>query len=192
MNLTELASWVASVATVVAAIAVVATAIIYQRQLEAMTKARQLESLLVIMKYVEDIDLRRARYFMFEHVDELRSLFDQPFSWDTLREIESRVRALSSGAIGIHEIDLSLNALNNVCFLIRQEYAPTEAVDAFMKNSLLRAWHAFEPYIKHRRQRPDTIGEPSQYAVHLEWVVRNRCHQPEVPEPARSNEIEAP
>lgn len=171
----EIASLSASIATVIAAVAVVATALIYHRQLQAMTKARQMESLLVIMTYVEDLELRRARYFMFEHGAALRHLFDAPFSWDTRRAIDVRVRELSANELGLHNLDLVLNALNNVCFLVRHDYAPPDAVNAFMKNSLLHAWYAFEPYVYHRRRRPDTIGEPSQYAVHLEWVIRNKC-----------------
>lgn len=175
MSTVEMFSIVASIGTVIAAAAVIVTAAIYHGQLQTMTKARQMESLLVIMKYVEDLDLRRARHFMFEYGAALRHLFDAPFSWETRRAIDAKVRALSSDEIGLHNIDLVLNALNNVCFLVRYGYAPPEAVDAFLKNSLLHAWYAFEPYIYHRRQRPDTIGEPSQYAVHLEWVVEHKC-----------------
>lgn len=174
VSVTELGS----VATVVAAVGVLVTVVIYQRQLLAMTKARQLDSLVVIMKYLEDRSLRLARYFMFEHGDELRHLFDVPFSWEARRAFDRHVRELSGNELGIHDIDLALNALNNVCFLVRHEYAPQEVVDAFLKNSLLHAWHAFEPYVHHRRRRPDKIGEPSRYAVHLEWVVRNMCMKP--------------
>jgi hypothetical protein len=177
MNLSQLASLAASVATVIAALAVVVTAIIYQRQLVAMTRARQLDSLLVILKIVEDIGFRRARYLMLEHSGdkELQGIFVQPYSWDTRRAIDSRLHTLSGGALGIHEVDLALNAFNNVCFLVRQEYAPAEVIDASLKNTLLHAWEAFEPYVKHRRQRTGNIGGPSQYARHIEWVVQNRC-----------------
>jgi hypothetical protein len=173
----DIGSLAASTATVIAAVAVVWTVIIYHRQLQAMIKARQMDSLMVIMKYVEDLELRRARYFMFEHGKELRHLFDAPFSWELRRAIDMRVRELSENQLGLHNVDLVINTLNNVCFLIRYGYAPPEAVDAFLKNSLLHAWHAFEPYIYHRRRRPDEIGETSQYAVHLEWVVQNMCRR---------------
>ena len=171
MSSAEVGSW----ATVVAAVAVVVTVVIYQRQLIAMTRARQLDSLVVIMKYLEDMSLRKARYFMFEHGKELRDLFDVPFSWEARREFDRRVHELSGNELGIHDVDLAINALNNVCFLVRNGYAPPDVVDAFLKNSLLHAWHAFEPYAYHRRRRPDSIGESSQYAAHLEWVVRNMC-----------------
>lgn len=171
MNLVD----IASVATVVTAVAVLVTALIYFGQLKAMTKARQLESLLMILKYVDDLELRRARYLMFEHGEQLRHLLDVPFSWDTRKTMDQKIREISSGELTLHNIDLSLNAFNSICFLIRYDYAPPDSVNALMKNSLLHAWHAFEPYIRHRRTRPDTIGEPSRYAEHLEWVVTNAC-----------------
>jgi hypothetical protein len=168
MTLTDVGAW-ANVATTVA---VIVGVIIYQRQLQAMTRARELESLLVIMKYVDNIDLRRARYFMLEHWEELSGLFAQSASWETRHAIEAKALDLSGGTIGIHEIDLAVNALNNVCFLVREEYAPPATVESFMRNSLLHAWEAFEPYIKHRRTRPDTVGTPSQYGAHFESVVQ--------------------
>ena len=175
MSGAEVASWAASVATVVAAIAVVATAVIYLRQLQAMTKARQLESLVVIMRYSEDLTLRRAGYFMFEHAKQLRALFDVPFSWEARKSIDDRLRQLSAGEFGVLDVDRSLDTLNNMCYLVRRGYAPAEAVDAVLKNSLLHAWHVFGPYVLHRRKRQDMIGEPSHFGEHLEWVVANLC-----------------
>jgi hypothetical protein len=174
MTWIETASLVSSIATAVAAVAVVTTAAIYYRQLRTMTKARELESLMVIMKYVDNLELRKARYLMLEHAQELRSLFETPFSLATRRAIDKRVRELSSNELTIHNVDLALNALNNVCYLIRNGYAPEDAAKSFMKNSLLRAWSAYEPYIRHRRGRPDPIGEPSHYGEHFEWVLVNK------------------
>lgn len=175
MNLGEIGSWATSIATVVAAIAVIMAAVIYQRQLDAMTKARQMESLILMMKYSEDLKLRKAGYFMFEHADELRKLFNVPFSWESRKAIDDHLHSLSCGEFGITDVDLSLDALNNICFLIRGGYAPAEAVEAFLKNSLVHAWHVFGPYAYRRRTRPDTVGEPSRYAAHLEWVVSKMC-----------------
>src|SRR5687767_3493872 len=175
MDWLQIASLAASVATVVAAVAVLVTALIYFGQLRAMTKGRQLESLLVIMRYADDLELRRARYFMFEHREQLAPLFAAPCSRDSRKAIDERIRVLSSGELTIYNIDLSLNALNNICFLIRYDYAPPDAVNAFMKNSLLHAWQNFELYIRHRRTRKDDIAEPSRYAERLEWVVMTNC-----------------
>lgn len=160
---------------VIATIAGVITAWIYYRQLKAMTKARQLEAVLVILRYIDDIELRRARYFIYEHSDRLKTLFDKPFSWDNRKLIDEEVKRLSDEKVELHKIDLWINALNNICFLVREEYAPSEVVTGFMKNTLLHCYHAFEPYINHRRSRPDSIGEPSAYAKHLEWIVKNKC-----------------
>ncbi|MBI3664607.1 MAG: hypothetical protein HY236_00005 [Acidobacteria bacterium] len=175
MDSLQVASFAAAVATTIAAGAVVVTATIYYGQLKAMKEARQLQSILAIINYLDDIDLRRARYFMFEHGERLRTLLDTPFSWDTRKVIDQKVRELSSGQLGLINIDLCLNSLNNICFLVRQGYAPPAVVDTLMKNSLLRAWYAFGPYIRHRRSRSDAIGLPSWYAQHIEWVAENMC-----------------
>src|SRR4029079_8793531 len=110
--------------------------------------------------------------FMLEYGDKLSSLFQQPYSWEMRHRVEALVTELRSGKLELHEIDLAVNALNNVCFLIREGYAPPIAAQEFMKNSLLHSWGAFESYIKNRRTRPDTIGTPSQYGAHFEWVVK--------------------
>ena len=60
-------------------------------------------------------------------------------------------------------------------FLVRQEYAPSEVVSGFLKNTLLDCDHAFKPYIKHRQSREDPIGVPSVYAQHFEWVIEIIC-----------------
>ncbi len=163
----------ASIATVIAGMAVVVTARIYYHQLTAMTKARELESLLVIMRYADDIRLRRARYFMLEHGASLVESFAKPFSWPTRNELDAAVRKLSANEVSIHDIDLSLNAINNICFLVRSGYAPSSAIDGFLQNTIRHAWRAFEGYVRHRRTRDD-IPEPSRYAEHLEWVMTNK------------------
>jgi hypothetical protein len=103
---------------VVATVAVVITAAIYYGQLRTMTKSRELESLVVIMKYADSSDLRKARYMMIEHAQELRPLFDTPFSWAARRAIDKCVRDLSSGEVTVHNVEAALNSLNNVCYLI--------------------------------------------------------------------------
>src|ERR1051325_9069380 len=109
-------------------VAVVVTACIYVGQLKAMTKARQLDSLLVIMRYADDLQLRRARYFMIEHGDALAPLLAIQCTSSTRGAIDKMIREQTSQELSIHHIDLSLNALNNIGFLIRHNYAPPEAI----------------------------------------------------------------
>ena len=161
--------------TVIATAAVVVTAWIYHRQLKAMTKTRQLDSILVILRYIDDFELRRVRYFIYEHGENLKSVFDKPFSWENRKLIDEEVKRLSGETVELHKIELWINALNNICFLVREGYAPSEVVSGFMRNALPHCWYVFAPYIEHRRTRVDTIGEPSVYAGHLQWVVENRC-----------------
>jgi hypothetical protein len=182
MRWIEVTSLVASLATTLAAVAVVITVAIYYGQLRAMTKSRDLESLILIMSYVNDLEFRRARYLMLEHAHEFQTLFSGPVSWDSRRAADKRIRQISSDEVTLHSVDLAMNALNNVCYLIRYGYAPVEAADALLKHSLLRSWNAFAPYIEHRRSRPDIDGAPSRYAEHFEWVIANKYHHDVVSE----------
>ena len=171
MNWIQIASLASSLATVVAAGAVIVTAIIYHRQLGAMTKARQHDSLLVIMKYAGDLQLRRARYLMLEHREKLAPLLAIEYSWQARKTLDQRIRELSLNEVSLHHVDLALNALNNICFLIRNDYAPPDAMN-FMRNTLLHAWPAFEAYIEFRRTRSlSDIAESSRYAEDFKWVV---------------------
>jgi hypothetical protein len=171
MNWIQFASLAGSVATVIAAIAVVVTVVIYHRQLRSMTKTRQHDSLLVIMRYADDLQLRRARYLMLEHRDELAPLLTTKYTWQTRNALDQKIRELSSNELSLHHVDLSLNALNNICFLIRNDYAPPDAM-AFMRNTLLHAWPALEAYIEFRRTRTlSEIAEPSRYAEDFKWLA---------------------
>jgi hypothetical protein len=164
----QIASIASSLATVVAAGAVIVTALIYYRQLKAMTRARQHDSLLVMMRYADDLELRRARYLMLEHREQLLPLMTVKYSWQARGELDRKVRELSLNELSLHNVDLSLNALNNICYLIRNGYAPPDAMP-FMKHALLRAWPAFEAYIEFRRTRDGDIA--SRHADDFKWAV---------------------
>jgi len=172
MSTSELLSCAVSLATIVAAGAVVAAAIIYNGQLKAMKKARELESLLVIMGHVDNISVRRTRFFMMEHGSEISTLLQSPYTAEVRHKIDERVRELSEEELSVDDIDLAINGLNNICFLVRENYAPPLVVQSFMRNSLLHAWRAFEPYIKQRQSVSDGVAQSQQYGEHFELVVR--------------------
>lgn len=175
MAFADFVALAASIATVVAAVAVVVAAIIYNGQLKAMKKARELESLLVIMSSVDNLALRKTRFFMMRHGAEVAALLQDPYTWEVREEIDTRVRELSSGELGVDDVDLAINGLNNICFLVRDGYAPPMVVRSFMRNSLLHAWSAFESYVKQRQNVSDGVADSRQYGSHLERVVRVLC-----------------
>jgi hypothetical protein len=84
---------------VIVAIAVVWTVFIYRgqlktykKQLEAMTKSHQLESTLQALKYVDNIQLRRARWFVYEHIELLNGLIrNKTFEWNDWHHIDHMV-----------------------------------------------------------------------------------------------------
>lgn len=171
LDLAQTLSLIASGATILAAVAVALTAGIYYGQLRAMTKARQLESVLKVLEYVDRLDLRRARYFVYQNPHCLSELPNEPFTWDHWKQLDKKIKDLSDQSIGLHEIDLWINALNNIGLLIREGYAPKKILSGHMKNTYLHCGQTFGSYIEHRKHRADVLGEPSMYAQHFEWVV---------------------
>lgn len=96
-------------------------------QLHEMSKARKLESVLHILEYVDDSELRHVRWFIYENADTVKDLFgiskDGPHSWERRKQMDREIRRLSSldggKEIDIHQFDSVLSALNNVAFLVR-------------------------------------------------------------------------
>lgn len=97
----EVVSLAASVATIIAAAAVRLFAAIYWRQLKAMTKTRETESILAIMSYADNRELRQARYLMLEHSKTFEDLFSVPFSWESRRAVDDRLKQLSAGEVTV-------------------------------------------------------------------------------------------
>lgn len=158
-------------ASIVPTALLVLTLGIYALQWHAMVRASRLEALLAILRYFEDSERKRAREFMYAHGEELRRFFTREFTVDDHDEIDAEVLSISGGTMGIRDIDIGLNALNNACYLIRKRYAPGEVVDDFLRNTLVRVWEAYGGYITWRRTRND-VNWPSKYAEHLEWIVK--------------------
>jgi hypothetical protein len=174
--LIKLSTIAAALGTAWAALIITATAIIYALQLKAMKKARQLESLLRILQYVDSPDLRRGRWFVYEHSESLKPLLDSPFSWEQRRRIDDKIKQLSFEKIDLHQVDLSLNAMNNIAYLIREGYAPYEIVPKFLKNTLLRCSVCYGPYIQYRRKyrlvaNNALESSASLYGQHLELLA---------------------
>lgn len=169
--------WVATLGPVVigflAVVVAFGAAWFYYGQLQAMRKARELDSVLTILRYVDDIELRRARWFVIEHGEVIEPLISGPFSWENWHRVNAHMKELSGGTVEIHKVDLWINSLNNISFLVAKGYVPYKVVvDEFMKNALLGCWEHMEPYIRHRQENKIlTRAEPSLYARHLQAMV---------------------
>lgn len=175
-DLDDLAKWAAIVggfATGVALIFASIAAAFYFLQIRAIRRQQHLEAILAILKYVDDPELRRARWFIYEFGHALEDLFRQPFWWHR-HVLNARIVELSHGTLDINGFDLVVNALNNIAFLIRYDYAPYEpVVSEMLKTTFLRAWVHLEKYVDYRRKnRVGLEDESSMYGVHLCWVVK--------------------
>jgi len=173
MNWTQVSTIAASIATIVATIIIGVAAHLAFLQLRAISKTRQLESMLVILRYIDDPDQRRARYFVYQHAERLRDLLDVPFTWENWNHVNDVITRLSGGTVEIFQIDSWISSLNNIAFLIREGYAPANVLTMFMKKPFLRCWKILGPYIEQRRRnRVGLSEEQSMFAYHLEYVVK--------------------
>jgi hypothetical protein len=172
MRSAEIITIAASIATILGTIILAITALVYVLQLRSMNKARQLDSMLSILSYLDNQDLRRVRFLVFEHSERLLELLDVPFTWENWNHVNELVKRWSENRIELYQIDVWINTLNKIAFLIRQGYTPVDVLP-FMRNPFLRCWGTFHPYIKRRREyRMGLPDQPSTFAIHLEWAVK--------------------
>jgi hypothetical protein len=173
----KISSIIGGLTTGFAAIIIVATATIYGLQLRAIRKANELESILVVLRSIEEPKLRRARWFLYLHPEILRDLGDEPITegWPRLNQ---KIQELSNGEIDLHQIDLVLNTLNDIAYLINRKHVPAYLVDDFLQHTFHRCLFMHKEYIAYRREHP--LGPPSRdkskYAYHLEKLV-NRLEE---------------
>jgi hypothetical protein len=170
----KVAAIVGGLSTGLAGMVIIATAVIYGLQLRAIRRANVLESMLVVLRYIEDAELRRARWFLYLHPEILRDLPEMPITegWANLNE---RVQQASGGKCDLHQIDLVINTLNDIAYLINTKHIPANVVDDFLRHTFQRCWSLYEEYIDYRRKHPlDYQGRQSvqsKYAYHLQGLV---------------------
>ena len=179
MDFVQVISLLAYIATIIAAIAVTVTMLIYYGQLNAMAKARQLEAVLKVFEYADRLDLRHVRYFVYQHPNCFDNLPNEPFTWAHWNELDKKIKDLSDGSLGMYEVDLWINALNNIAFLVRDGYAPQSVLTNHLRNIFVRCDRTFHKYIDHRQSRAgDLIDLQSMYGLHFEWAIQ-RLHDDE-------------
>jgi hypothetical protein len=160
---------------VVSVAALSITAVIYGLQLRAMRKAHQLQSLLAILRYVDNPELRRARWFANEHMAEVEQILQRPHEteWERRRDLNGLIQTSTGEQTDLQSFDLVINALNDMALLIREGYISIDGViSPMMRTIFLRSATVFRPYIEHRRtHRLGGLEEEVVYAQHLQWVV---------------------
>jgi hypothetical protein len=173
----KIATIIGGLTTGLAALIVIATAIIYGLQLRAIRRANELESILVVLRYIENPELRRARWFVYLHPEIFVDLPKNASIVEGWQRINQRVREVSVGEIDLHQIDLVLNTLNDIAYLINTNHVPDKIVNDFLQHTFHRCFNLYEPYITYRRNHPlPPLKEPpskdkSNYAAHLEKLV---------------------
>jgi hypothetical protein len=175
--------WWAKIATIVgglstgfAALVVIATAIIYGLQLRAIRRANELESVLIVLRYIEDPQLRRARWFVYLHPELLRDLPDLPIElgWPQINQnVIEFGKKVGNKEIDLYQIDLVINTLNDIAYLINTKHIPSSIVTDFLSHTFHRCVHLLGDYIEYRKKHPlPPAKAESRYAYHLEKLIQ--------------------
>jgi hypothetical protein len=170
----KIATIVGGLSTGLAAIIIIATAIIYGLQLRAIRRANELESVLIVLRYVEEPKLRLARWFVYQHPEIFQNLPDEPIekSWPTINQKVKTLASESGEDVDLHQIDLVLNTLNDIAYLINNKHVPEKVVNEFLKHTFDRCAFLYADYIKYRQDHPfEPFKGKSDYAKHLMQLV---------------------
>lgn len=184
---------VSAIAAVVYALAFLATFWYVHNQLREMKKAgqtdthiRRLQSIGSILRYIEDRDISRARWFAYQYHERLEALLDQPFDdeFKRMAAIDEQIHKLSAYKLDLQAYLYPVIALNIVGYLIMQGYVEGDIVPEMLDSTFLRTWRVYKKFIEHRRanrilpeadgsQYPahDTFPAESKYGKYLEAVV---------------------
>lgn len=175
----KIASIIGGLTTGFAAIVIVATAIIYGLQLRAIRRANELEAVLIVLRYIEEPKLRRTRLFVSQHPEIFRNLPDEPIEkgWPALNERVKNFSKESGEDVDLHQIDLVMNTLNDMAYLINQKHIPDEVVGDVLGHTFERCAVLYADYITYRRDHPwEPTKKRNQYAEHLTVLV-NRLEE---------------
>ena len=163
--------WIA--VTGIATAVIACTTVFYWLQLREMNRGRQLESMVTILRYLDDPRLRGARWFMYQHSESINNLLNSDDSfWERRKRVEEMVVRLSEGHVTLAQIEFVINALNNIAFLVKRGLAPPGIVEKYLRPQFLQCWRIMHPYIHYRRQHGLGLPEErSMYGSYFEAVV---------------------
>ena len=96
-------------------------------QLMEISNSRHLESTLAILRYLDNENFGRIRWFLYEHKHELQPFLhpQRPFCWEVKQEwdeVFKKVNKDRESKIDFYSIRSLIHALDNIAFLIEREY----------------------------------------------------------------------
>ena len=169
------------------------TAFYAARQFRAHRRITEYKAFQDLLRYVEEPSLRRARWFVYHHPEIFHNLPDLPHT-DGWQLINQRVIELSGDQkIDLHSVDLVLNSLNDIAYLVNNRYVPEKIVVDFLGHTFHRCWVLYEPYVEYRRNhRVTPLIDTSKYACELEQLVKRLCKRQTILPTPQSSKLNSP
>ena len=171
----KLSTIIGGFATGVAVIFVIATLYVYRgqlrqmkRQIFQMKRTHELESILLILKYINDVEFRRARHFIYEYSKDLNNYLNVLPSWENQCLIDEKIKQWSDGQVELHHIELWINTLNSAAFFIKKGFVPADSTRSFLDPAFIHCKKHLGLYIEYRKKRHLGSDKPfPEYAMHL-------------------------
>lgn len=142
-------------ATVIEISAIIVAGWIAWRQLRLIAKTRNRDSTIAILRYLDNEAFGRARWFLYEHREELKTFLhpQKPFAWEVKQDWEEIFRNLNKGhrpRVEVYSIRSMIHALDNIAFLINQGYVDyDEIMPQMMENHFVIADSLLSDYIRY-------------------------------------------
>jgi hypothetical protein len=135
-------------------------------QIREASKSRQVESILAILHYIDDPELRAARQLIHDpsFVSEVARL-ESTWSEAAMEEL---VRTASRGQATWQGVRRSLGSIENISMLVMYDLTHDEVVNMFFARTIALHWTVMQPVIQSLRR----YYGGSEFLQHLEMLNR--------------------
>jgi len=147
------------------------------RQAHSHVGMRRLQSTLAVLRYVEDRDLSRTRWFAYEHHSEieheLQNVYDSEFA--RLHAIDDQISKLSGGKLDLQSYLYPVVTLNIAGYMAEKKLIEPDVIPCLLASTFVRTWEAYRPFIEYRRSHRFSKEKrlpASGYGRYLERAVQ--------------------
>jgi hypothetical protein len=133
------------------------------RQVREAAKARNLQSFLAIMDRIDSPDLRRARWLVYTHHEDLaRKIRREP----TAEELDRFLRMMTNDEVDLANLRTYLASLENISILVMHNLAPDDLIEMYFGRLVPHHWNALGDFITYMRNK----YQSDDYLQHLEML----------------------
>ena len=136
-----------ALAGILTLVVIIAAATLTYRQIREASRSRQVDSLLAVLRYVDDADLRSARKLVYDATfcAELSRIDAGAWSEASMNVL---VQTISSHEVDWRTFRRWLGSLENVAMLVMHDLAHDDVMRMYFGESIQRHWKQLQPIVK--------------------------------------------